>query len=387
MEDHKVSHADAERKFHEDLETAKALSLELVALEKFKQDKLKQNVSLSISERVRDNGSSTVYSNVSIRRSSENRTSESSSLSIQIKPRPRPGGINVPVGSVIPPPLPKRQHASSEPDLINLKSPLNKNNPHDILLEELDQACLSHSNDVKTNTSNISCIPDKFDTNRPSHSISNSTKSLTSFLTSSKIGNVLLGKTSSKFTTTDLIDLGVSTNNTRFSILSAFDPLLNSNYQGESDEIAVSEASQISESITPKGEDNLSYIQDYDPFEYYLGVSQKESISCLSLNQNKRETIYEVLSKEQSPVRTSKTNSIKTALVKKESDLALKISVMQIKLGTSDGELTTFVEQICDLRKSFKCDDLETNLGYVVTFTYMHFFSSFFIIFPFLDQP
>ena len=391
---------EAERRFLEDLEKAKALSLEMVALEKFKQEKLKESTTLVQNSRE----ASPVYSRVEMRRLSESSRSpsvESTSPRAQIKPRPRPGGVSAASG-LVPPPLPKRQPnwSPNSNDLINLKSPIRTNTQpaEDTFLQELDLACpnlnvsntsrqgvfatstnyASNSNHQQTTTNklfSLPAVPSAFPQ-------MNNRKGMPSSLDESLINQ-------------NLIDLAVDSTHPRYSILCAFDPLLSSqNPVSNQDSFHHASSSTITLrsdiSRTTKTEE-LIFNQDYDPFEYFLGMSQKitdpsdsSTVPALPI----RETIYEVLTKEQSPVKgpaTSKRQSVSSIVFptaqKRPQETSLNIIVNQVSAAMGDIELNTFVDLVRQIRSRFQHDEPSTNAGFVVCF--QNLFITFIFLFIF----
>ena len=119
----KLEMDEAERRFLEDLEKAKALSLETAALDKFKQEKLRESAIVCQTSREPSPVYARVVKTVS---SSRSPSVESTSPTITIKPRPRPGGSNSMSMGLVPPPIPRRQLSQSpnSNDLINLMSPV-----------------------------------------------------------------------------------------------------------------------------------------------------------------------------------------------------------------------------------------------------------------------
>ncbi|KAL3279431.1 hypothetical protein HHI36_016942 [Cryptolaemus montrouzieri] len=113
---------DWEKKYQEDLERAQALSLESLALEQFRQNKLLEERTKSISKACKS---------VSVNRAfSMSETDSGTSFERnQNKSRPRPGGTFTSQGSSLlaPPPSSQRKNSCSSsndmPDLISFSSP------------------------------------------------------------------------------------------------------------------------------------------------------------------------------------------------------------------------------------------------------------------------
>ena len=325
-----MSVSDAEKRFQEDLETAKALSLETMALNKFKQEKLKEDNSLKYCQ----NSQTSVYSKVNRKYSEPSIPSmESTSPTPQIKPRPRPGGVSRSAG-LVPPPLPKRQIslATASNDLINLKSPIMKSDPQDALLQELDLACpnLNVSNS-KTMFFSSNCL-----TTHIPNSICHQPSLPTPNLPLPKLQfrrAAQLPVNNQRLNNQDLIDLGVDTAHPRYSILSAFDPLLSSKElmnQGNGNSSTLRDY-ELKE-YNSKTEDS-AYNQDYDPFDYFLGMSQKTSkstVDTINPTGHTTETIYEVLSKEHSPVKVSSSTQRSSSISSHKKEMSLNISINQI---------------------------------------------------------
>jgi hypothetical protein len=340
------------------LEKAKALSLEMVALEKFKQEKLRES-SATLVQTSRE--VSPIYARVEMRRVSESSRSpsvESTSPRAQIKPRPRPGGVSTsgPSG-LVPPPLPKRQPncLSNSNDLINLKSPTRTKtqlaeDDDAAFLQELDLACpnLNISRSSRQgffSSSNTNHLQQTANTNNTLFSLPP---------TLPKLNNrrvVMPNSLDESLLNQNLIDLAVDSTHPRYSILCAFDPLLSSqnpvsnsssqDCQNDSCSIA-SVRREKSTTTTLTKTDEFLFNQDYDPFEYFLGMSQKLTDSSDSDSPTApalpiRETIYEVLTKEQSPVKgpaSSKRQSGITSVIlppvqKRLQETSLSIVVNQ----------------------------------------------------------
>ena len=415
-----------ERRFLEDLEKAKALSLEMIALDKFKQEKLRETsaavaASPSNPPVQQQESGSPLYARVEMRRITESSrspsaesTSSSTSPQIQAKPRPRPGGIT-PSGGLVPPPIPPKRTPCSTPDtsdLINLKSP-DRIKPaeldEDSFLQELDQVYpnlnLSNtrssrqgmmmvntsSSSQKQVTSNSAYHRAPFPTTHPFP-----TTPVRSTAFSTAFGESLLNQ--------NLIDLAVDSTHPRYSILCAFDPLLSSSNAPAATASTVTHRHQsvTKESIASSGPPSSVVDTDRDcgddPFDYFLGVSQRittpassamdsvggdssssisASPSTISANKKVRETIYEVLTKEQSPVKSASSVSNDTARRSitfpaltsgngsKEST-SLNVAVNRVSAAAGDVELSTFVRLVRQVRSSFQHNDPYTNAGFVV---------------------
>lgn len=377
MDCHKLQIDEAERRFLEDLEKAKALSLETAALDKFKQEKLRGSVAATQTSRE----PSPVYARVGAKSLSSSRSPsvESTSPTIQIKPRPRPGGGNSLSMGLVPPPIPRRQLSQSpnSNDLINLMSPVRASKPADLedsLLQELDLAFPNLNGPANRSSRNAVFFPVNQTTvqNVPQHM----TKSLQTpilsppVLSPPKLKRNMMGPTSfdESVLNRNLIDLAVDTNHPRYSILRAFDPLLSSNVIPEQ---VVSPVSCSSTSTEKAKIDEFTFDQDYDPFDYFLGLSQRvtETSSIVPVSSI-RETIYEVLTKEQSPVKPAAKSNKRQSIVlpaQKNKDTTLKIVVNEVDSGTGDLELVTFVNLVCQVRSRFRYDETETNKGFVVS--------------------
>ena len=103
----KLEMDEAERRFLEDLEKAKALSLETAALDKFKQEKLRESAIVCQTSRE----PSPIYARVGVKivYSSRSPYAESTSPTIKIKRRQRSGDINSMSMGLVPSPIPRRQ--------------------------------------------------------------------------------------------------------------------------------------------------------------------------------------------------------------------------------------------------------------------------------------
>jgi hypothetical protein len=81
------------------------------------------------------------------------------------------------------------------------------------------------------------------------------------------------------------------------------------------------------------------------------------------------ETIYEVLTKEQSPIKPATTSNKRQSIVppaQKSKDTSLKVVVNAVDSGAGDLGLVTFVNLVRQVRSRFRYDEAETNPGYVV---------------------
>ena len=365
-----------ERKFCQDLETAKALSLETLALEKFKKEKQEN-------ERRSVRSSMPVYAQVSVKRTTVGKSlsvSEPSS-SIQVKPRPRPGGFHQ-VNGLVPPPTPKRQPQTGPSlDLINLKSPVRKQN-QDLFDEffvpfnSLELPWIQENVQTKALPDNFSAFSPQL-TQPPLHSVPPLSSSpvpavngtspclppqLPSRAPQLKLErNVSFTASVRKQNGLDLIDLGVESAHPRYSILCAFDPLLTSMSS------AVQEESVKPQPENGSSKEDLPYNQDYDPFDYFLGVSIRENKpDNRNAGYSNKETIYEVLTKEQSPVKAVKANSTTKINSFPMQELSLSIQVTKINPASVDTELASFMNMFRMLRSQYVHDHPATNLGFVV---------------------
>ncbi len=372
---------EAERRFLEDLEKAKALSLETAALDKFKQEKLRESAVACSANRE----PSPVYARVSVKKvstSSRSPSVESTSPTIQIKPRPRPGGVNSTSTGLVPPPVPRRQLSqspnSNSNDLINLMSPVRtkvSDLEESFLLQELDLACPNLNVPSSRSSRHAVFFPNNIHTpvqNVPQHS----TKPLAAtpsfsatVLSAPKLNITRKGPTSfdESMFNRNLIDLAVETTHPRYSILRAFDPLLNSNPIPEQ---PVTPVASTSTSTDKNKTEEFLFDQDYDPFDYFLGLSQRipECPSTVAASSIP-ETIYEVLTKEQSPVKPAAKLNKRQSIVlpaQKSKDTSLKVIVERVDSGAGDLELATFVNLVRQVRSRFRHDEFETNAGYVV---------------------
>ena len=372
----KLEMDEAERRFLEDLEKAKALSLETAALDKFKQEKLRESAIVCQTSREPSPVYARVVKTVS---SSRSPSVESTSPTITIKPRPRPGGSNSMSMGRVPPPIPRRQLSQSpnSNDLINLRSPVRAKSTEEedsFLLQELDLACPNLNASSSRSSRHAVFFPNNLTPvqNVPQHL----TKPLATptfshpVLPAPKLNIMRKGPTSfdESMFNRNLIDLAVETAHPRYSILRAFDPLLNSNPIPEQP-VSMPVAS-TSTSTDKSKTDEFLLIQDYDPFDYFLGLSQRipECPSTVAASSIP-ETIYEVLSKEQSPVKpASKSNKRQSMVIpaQKSKDTSLKVAVDGVDSGAGDVELVTFVNLVRLVRSRFRHDEIETNTGYVV---------------------
>lgn len=109
---------DYEQQFKDDLERAQALSLESLALEKFKNQKLMQDLNIS------SNSISKPMRSVS-RASSMTETDSNRSDRLVVKSRPRPGAIsNSQTPSLIaPPPISARRNSTATPPILDASTP------------------------------------------------------------------------------------------------------------------------------------------------------------------------------------------------------------------------------------------------------------------------
>ncbi|KAI9556899.1 hypothetical protein GHT06_016693 [Daphnia sinensis] len=375
---HKLQIDEAERRFQLDLEKAKALSLETAALDKFRQEKLKESSAVPRTSRE----PSPVYATVGAKSVSSSRSPsmESSSPRVQIKPRPRPGGSNTQSLGLVPPPIPRRQLSQSpiSNDLINLMSPVRarSSDPEDsFLFQELDLAFPNLNGPPNRSSRHAVFIPNNHTSfqNMPPHLVKPLPTSpiLPPPVPSTpKLNTVTRGPVSfdESILNRNLIDLAVESTHPRYSILRAFDPLLSSNPLPEQTVTPVA----CSTSSTEKNKtDDFFLDQDYDPFDYFLGLSQRsfEDPSTVPASSIP-ETIYEVLTKEQSPVKPATTSNKRQSLVPpapKNKDTSLKVVVTGVDTGAGDLGLVTFVNLVRAVRSRFRYDETETNAGYVTS--------------------
>lgn len=376
MDNYKDPVDDAERQFQEDLEKAKALSLEMAALDKFKQEKLKE---VAAPQPVRD--VSPMYAKVSQKnvRSTGNSSAELTTTKVEIKPRPRPGGVNSQNVGLVPPPIPKRQLSQSpnSNDLINLMSPVRTKTSEneETLFQQLDVAfpnlnvssSRANRNAVffSNNHTPVQNVP-QYLTNPLKMSMSSPPLSLPPKLHIKKQGPVSFDE---NIFNRNLIDLAVDTSHPRYSILRAFDPLLSCSTIPEQVTTPVAMSSTSKEK---QKTDDFLFDQDYDPFDYFLGLSQRITESSSTAPASSiPETIYEVLTKEQSPIKpsakSSKRQSMVMPTIAKSKDTSLKIIVNEVESGSGDSELITFANLVRQVRSRFRHDEVETNPGYVVS--------------------
>ncbi|XP_071564109.1 phosphatidylinositol 4-phosphate 3-kinase C2 domain-containing subunit beta isoform X3 [Temnothorax nylanderi] len=129
--DQKTAVIDHERKYQEDLEQAKALSLESLALEKYRLEKLRLELS-NVQQ-------ACLAQNNVCNTNSVSETDSSQGERLQCRSRPRPGSINTNQKSTVilapPPPIPCRRNSTttasnqdSSTDLINFTSPVKQDN-------------------------------------------------------------------------------------------------------------------------------------------------------------------------------------------------------------------------------------------------------------------
>lgn len=368
---------EAERRFQLDLEKAKALSLETAALDRFKQEKLKESVVAHPSREP-----SPVYAVVAknVSSSQQSPSAESPSAKIQIKPRPRPGGINSQSVGLVPPPIPKRQLSQSpnSNDLINLMSPI-RARPSDLedsfLFQELDLAFPNMNLSSNRSSRHAVLFPNNHASvqNVPQHlakPIPPSPMLSPPVLTTPKLNTSKRGPISfdDSMFNRNLIDLAVESTHPRYSILRAFDPLLSPNTVP--DEQAITPVACSSTSTETNKTDDFLFDQDYDPFDYFLGLSQRVfEGSTMVPATSIPETIYEVLTKEQSPIKPATTSNKRQSIVppaQKSKDTSLKVVVNAVDSGAGDLGLVTFVNLVRQVRSRFRHDEAETNPGYVV---------------------
>lgn len=360
---------DVERKFNEDLERAKALSLEEAALDKFRQERRK--ASLTVVQPQRD--PSPVYAKIEKKFSLPARSADIQPTPIQIKPRPRPGAIHPNQGvGLVPPPLPPKKQTSNSTvtsDLINFRSPVSTkpSDLEDSFLQELDLAS-ARSSLIEHGNRNALVFP----TNQTASLVTD--RAIRSFPVTPTVGFPPLRSKPSpaafneSLINKNLIDLGRPDIGTRYSILDAFDPLLSSEYSTDSMSLQTVSTSSETDKSSNKNEE-LMFSQEYDPFDYFLGLSQRTVDPPVALATSVRETIYEVLTKEQSPVKPSAGNKRQSIIMpsQKSKDTSLKIVVNKVGAAYGDVELVTFAKLLCEVRSQFKHDDPETNPGYVVS--------------------
>lgn len=331
----RLSDEDAEKQLQEEME--RAVRLEADALEKFKREKL-QRTMLDHNSRESSplsNIFNNVPNNILVNRASDLKSSYTDSPPAQIMPRPRSkhsGCVNrTGTSGLVPPPIPKRKQAADSNDLINLKLPVTNSRLQGSLLDQLDLACPNLNNSNMRTIQNPAYFARNFSSALPKETVCN--------YPSLPLPSTVIPKVSSaralpplpahrRFSNHDLIDLAVETPQPpSYNILSAFDPLLSFN-EGFQENGNTSLASDQSDNLTKEKSQDFTFDQD-DPFEYILGMSQivSEPNDFVNPIRERRETIYEVLSKEQSPIKPPSAKKSVSTCQNKELSLQVQVNI------------------------------------------------------------
>lgn len=360
---------DADRQLQEEMERIRAVRLEADALEKFKREKLQRAVldfngrELNAFSNRFNEGPNSIPSDVSINlsnnRVSESRSPSSESISptAQIMPRPRSrhvGCVNrTSTSGLVPPPIPKRKQQTDSNDLINFKPSVMNLKLQESLLDQLDLACPNLNNSNTRTNQNPAYFTDNFSLTFPKETIRNFPSLPLPTATIPKMSSARVLPplpTNRRLSNQDLIDLAVETPKPpSYNILSAFDPLLS--FDGVFQENGnTSLASDQSDNSTKEKSQDFTFDQD-DPFEYILGLSQiiSEPNDSVSSTRQRRETIYEVLSKEQSPIKPPVSKRSTPTCQNKELSLRVQVNILKL--------LSNFLNfnSICILNSIFNC--------------------------------
>ncbi|XP_071051233.1 phosphatidylinositol 4-phosphate 3-kinase C2 domain-containing subunit beta [Onthophagus taurus] len=424
---------DYEKQYQEDLERAQALSLESLALEQFKKEKLKKELST-----VGKNGKTTSVS----RASSMTETDTNRNERLQVKSRPRPGTLQTnPTTPLIapPPPIGQRRNSStsnnssveiSTPDLIsfsspppnnkvldlqlfnNLPTPPQSQTPQQIPYQPFQQSLFSTNNQITQGyqrpilslgdygwksqvfpkDNNFPIKPINLNLNNSNLVYKGSSIQPNIYaITSKQDGNgsntptippalppknhpskaqipppvpSTLKPQIPKFSTSNLIDLTPSLddkNSVRVSILKDFDPLL-SGSDGPTRPMSPDSSSEEAASMCE------SVYDEYDPFDYIYSGSGGNSTS---------EPIYASIASKSDysptpPLPPRVNSTLDRRKVHKDKDerktlLFENVRMITLRQATKDADLSAFYKMVLDVRKQFRYNDPNTNMGLVVS--------------------
>nr|XP_014285368.1 phosphatidylinositol 4-phosphate 3-kinase C2 domain-containing subunit beta isoform X2 [Halyomorpha halys] len=371
----KISQSDYDKKYQEDLEKAQALSLETLALEKFRQEKQKTELQNTHSFVLKSGHVALREKNTSNSNNSEKvRNRNVLSKATQ---RPRPSCIEPKLASLpkIPPPQVIRRDgtstsswetSNSSDDLISFHSCYSNDTLQysSYLQKSSHSSTAANSEFIQLNrqpsSSNSPSTHDKAFLNPgPFHfyTISNAAKS-TSGVRGTNFHNTHTEKKSSG----NLIDFNTSTTdgltsrdkNVRVSLLEAFDPLVTCDSQYASPKDVIYES--------------------YDPFDFLY------STIADSISPNvKQEPIYSTITKTTSspiqtpapplPPRNSTIKKDATKKVKTKCSSRLYENIIPIERRTNlhDPDVIAFHLNVKEIRERYDHTDSLTNLGIVIS--------------------
>ncbi|XP_011297544.1 phosphatidylinositol 4-phosphate 3-kinase C2 domain-containing subunit beta isoform X2 [Fopius arisanus] len=363
---------DYDRQFQEDLERAQALSLESLALEKFKMQKQQ----LECNSFVRRALAASDYSS---RSHGDGDLASQTADRFSLRSRPRPGGSQPKNAAIIapPPPVPCRRNSttavaacSATTDLINFTSPIK----HDPSVEEycsipppapppkapIEPRWDNHPA-LMRRTSRIPPLPMNYRPTPPPPKFAIDE------------GQLSVLKVIEKKPNNNLIDLTAfetveERSNVRVSVLEAFDPLLVktedslSNHPPQPKEEA---SSQIEGSV----------YDPFDPFDYMY--STNESVSSdpvyVAVERTAKSPGASPAAPPLPPRNSSAWNTIerrRTSLdrrQKRQTRLYENVQVVKTRASLHDCDLKAFHQMIKSVRSEFLFNDPSTNMGYVTS--------------------
>ncbi|XP_073999097.1 phosphatidylinositol-4-phosphate 3-kinase catalytic subunit Pi3K68D [Rhodnius prolixus] len=370
---------DHERKFQEDLEKAQALSLESLALEKFRLEKLKK------SEKVNTNFSRHTSTTIRTCDTSESRTNSY----LESTSRPRPRNISAAPSVPIlrpPPPALRRNSVNTSTDSQNTDDLISFNSPSGSKQQsrsEITQFEINESLEINYNTqclnqnlykpvqiyNNTSYKTCNF-TKKPQHNDSvRSMTAVTHTTTSQTDGesNLDVLKIFEKKSNSNLIDLGVleadngqgreRNRSVRVSLLEAFDPLLTNN---------VSQTEQQSLAEEDDAEDSI--YDPFDPFDFLY--------STPSIHSQNSDPIYATVQKTNltptsTPIAISKdtksTHNLQNKIKVNQPRKLYETVMRSQRFEFIDSDLSAFHQLIAKLRGDFVHSDSENNRGIMIS--------------------
>ncbi|KAK9497814.1 hypothetical protein O3M35_003734 [Rhynocoris fuscipes] len=383
-------HVDYDKKFQEDLEKAQALSLESLALDKFRLEKLRsEQCEKSTKIQLKD----------STRTDVTTRNPDGKSIaSVESVSRPRPRNVLASheafVPKILPPPPALRRNICntsgdslpSTVDLISFNS-----SPSGSKLQEKSAIAEFEINDTLDSNSfmsslnyNSMCLKQNlyktytniynapYNMNKCSYQPYNefqktSTISNSSFVNNSPDNdtNLEVLKVLEKKSNSNLIDLGYQENhgnfkerdrNVRVSLLEAFDPLL-------------SNSLSPSEQQASLNEDEAFIYDPYDPFDFmYSTPSVNSQNSDTAHNATTQKCPSTPTSATTLPAKESKSSyNIQNKVKVNTASKLYEMVVHNERFEFVNPDLAAFHQLVTKLRESYVYSDTSTNLGYLIS--------------------
>ncbi|CAB0033361.1 unnamed protein product [Trichogramma brassicae] len=377
---------DYDRQFQEDLERAQALSLESLALEKFRIQKQQQQLQSSNNGHEHDSYSSQCTVSVTGGNSSENDAPVTDNK-LQLRSRPRPGSNsnqsrNAMIVQLQPPPIPTRRNSSNQAqsaDLINFTSPVKQDSlteyctappPLPLYIPPLPTA-YRPAITAGSASAAVAAVPSVTATT-PVLS-NNAVPALTYGPQQTDDNNQLsVLKVIEKKANSNLIDLTAfehleDRTNVRVSVLEAFDPLL--------------ERSEESDYACLKGCNDDSRMEGsvydpFDPFDYMYSTSETVNSDPVyaAVDKSAKSPAASPAAPPPLPPRNSSAwNTIerrKTSLdrrQKRQTRLYENVQVTKTRASLHDPDLLAFHKMVKSVRGEFPFNDPSTNIGHIVS--------------------